>query len=280
MVNKKTTKSKAKNVTDEQMDVDPAPDQTSKATKGSKGQEKEIDRREKEVRISLLFITFFMYLMAVKTGDDVDMEADGDADAEAGTQNVEEEVTTEHNVFDVQDGQAQAARFSINVIDIFNPPKEIVFGRWNPRALKETEANKLKQQFLLDEIRPFRFENMFNIVVDKRFIDPSTISLKIDGGNQNAPMLKLSVEGIASLSHLDFAGGRHRLRAMQMVKTERMDKLKKLQDQVRKLKDRNANKGEERDGEKISRLEATIKEESLYLSKFGKWGVMLYDSGE
>jgi hypothetical protein len=208
------------------------------------------------------------------------MDADLDAVGETGNQPLEEEVTTEHNVLDVQDGQAQAARFSINIIDIFNPPKPITFGKWNPRALRETEAGKLKHQFLVDEIRPFRFENMFNIIIDKRFVDPGSVSLTIEGGNQNAPMLKLSVEGIAALTDLDFAGGRHRMRAMELVKGVRTDKLKKLQDSLRKLKDRAADKNDDRDADKISQLESTIKDESTYLAKLGRWGVMLYDSGE
>lgn len=218
--------------------------------------------------------------MAVKTAEnDVEMDPIPDELTETALEQAEEDVSTRQNPLDLQDGRAQAARFSINVIDIFNPPKPIVFGRWNPRPLRDSEANKLKNQLLIDEIRPFRFENMFNLIIDKRFIEADTISQTIDGGNQNAPMLKLSVEGIAALQQLDFAGGRHRVRAMEMIKAERSDKLKKFQDQLRKFKDKAEDTGEDRDAEKISQLELTIKEESTYLAKFGKWGVMLYDSG-
>jgi hypothetical protein len=52
MVNKKTSKSKAKKVVDEHMDVDPE-DQTSKTTKGGKGKEKASETTEKQVSISL-----------------------------------------------------------------------------------------------------------------------------------------------------------------------------------------------------------------------------------
>lgn len=134
---------------------------------------------------------------------------------------------------------------------------------------------------LTDDIRPFRFENMFNIIIDKRFVDPECICKTIEGGNQNAPLLKLTPEGISALAHFDFAGGRHRMRAMELVKAERTDRLRKLQDQVRKLKDKAEDKGEDVDAnENVARLEESIKEEGNYLAKLGRWGVMLYDSGE
>jgi hypothetical protein len=71
------------------------------------------------------------------------------------------------------------------------------------------------------------------------------------------------------------------MRAMELVKAERTDRLRKLQDQVRKLKDKVEDKGEDVDAnENVARLEESIKEEGNYLAKLGRWGVMLYDSGE
>lgn len=203
-----------------------------------------------------------------------------DAASDGEDMKVDNNIKPQQNVLDIQDGRAQAARFSINLIDIFNSPKPITFGRWNPRELKESEAVKLKQLMIEEELRPFRFESMFNIIIDKRFVDPACISQSVEGGNQNAPMLTLSADGISQLEHFDFAGGRHRMRAMEMVKNERTEKLKKLQEQLRKEKDKADKKNENYDGnEKIKLLEEAVRDEGTYLATIGRWGVMLYDAG-
>jgi hypothetical protein len=187
---------------------------------------------------------------------------------------VDDVIASPDDLVDTQDARAQAARFSINTIDIFDTPKPIKLGQWNPRELKETEAVKLKKSMEADDIRPFRFENMFNLIIDKRFVDPACMNTKIDGGNQDAPLLKLSEEGLAKAEVLYFAGGRHRIRAVQILKNERNEKLKQMQEQFRKEKKDGGNE------KAIEKMEQAIKEQAAFISRLGKWGVILYDAGQ
>lgn len=256
------------------MEVDSSDEQPT-VKKGGKKTAKASAKAKGKVRYHAVIFTDGLLTWKQKRANNVDDESDGE------TMQVDAPNPRTEKVIDELDGRVQAARFSINVLDMFNPPKPIRLGVWNPRELKEGEATKLKNSLLTGAIRAFRFENMFNIIIDKKYVDPECIQHTIQGGNQHAPLLKLTEEGLAKVQHLDFAGGRHRLRAMDMIKNERAEKLKKLQDQIRKERNRASNleHDDDRLNAKISRLDKAISDEAAYISKLGKWGVMLFDSG-
>ena len=69
-----------------------------------------------------------------------------------------------------QDTKIAAAQFSINIIDLFNPPMEIHFGKWNSRALVETEWKRLKEAMTLQGIKACSAENMMPLMINMDFI--------------------------------------------------------------------------------------------------------------
>jgi hypothetical protein len=181
-------------------------------------------------------------------------------------------------VLDNLDASIQAAQFSINIVDIFNPPKPILLGKWNPRVLKESEAVKLKTEMLSEEIRPFQFEHLLKCIIDPKHVDPACVSASILGGLHESPVLKLSEAGENELATIDLAGGRHRKRALELIKAEREDKLKYLQDSLVKEEQKAAKTGE--DSQALQALEQTIEDETSAIAGLGRWGVILYDAGE
>ena len=100
---------------------------------------------------------------------------------------------------DPHDRGIQAAQFSINVINILYPPKPILLGEWNSSELKESEAVKLKNQMIQDDLRPFQYENMFHCIVERWYIEPRCINNTLLTSGVDAPVLALTDEGEAKL---------------------------------------------------------------------------------
>lgn len=195
----------------------------------------------------------------------------------------EEDIPKDENavpsgIFDPLDASIQAAQFSINIIDIFDPPKPIYLGKWNTRELKESEAIKLKTHMLTEEVRPFQFEHLLKCIIDRKYVDPACISPSILHGIQQAPLLKLSEEGEEKLTTIDLAGGRHRQRALELMKVEREDKLKRLKDTLKTERETAEKTGVEIEGG-LAGLQKKIDDETVYIQNMGKWGVILYDAG-
>src|SRR5271169_1923566 len=175
--------------------------------------------------------------------------------------NVDDEENVENTMLqtasDILDASIQAAQFSINVIDLLDPPKPIRLGKWNARALKESEAIKLKTQMLMDDIRPFQFENLLRCVIDPKFVDPACVQPSILGGIHGAPALKLSAEGERTLATIDLVGGRHRKRAINLIKLEREDALNQMRESLKRHEEK-AEKGGAKADEMKTSIEAIM----------------------
>lgn len=194
-----------------------------------------------------------------------------DTSADETDNEEEEDQLAALTLHDPYDAGIQAARFSINVIDIFNSPKPIELGMWNTRALKEREAVKLKNKMLENSIRSFSYENLFHCIVDRQYIDPRCINGTLSMAGHEAPPLKLTDEGRAKLKSLWFAGGRHRIRATELLKEERQGKLEKMKQALIR---------EQGKGEKVAVLEKEIEDETKSIARLGFWGIILYDSSK
>ena len=172
-----------------------------------------------------------------------------------------------------------AAQFSINVIDLFNPPLEIHFGKWNSRPVSTTEWMKLKAAMTLQDIKPFTPENMMPLVISPRHVDTSCVENNLNG--YKAKTLMLSEEGKREMKKLLMAGGRHRMAAIQSIKEDKDNELAMMTAELDKLKGKNVTQPKAV-AKKLANVEekekkiAALKEE---ISKLGIWGVILYDQG-
>jgi hypothetical protein len=121
-------------------------------------------------------------------------------------------------------------RFSINRIDLRNPPLPFLFGKWNTRPLERTAKRQMIESLTEQGILWSRVENMIPLIIDPSHVDPSCIQTSL-ADLTNAPMLKLTEEGMAALV-LTLAGGRHRYEAMKSMWEAQDMRVKKLKDKL------------------------------------------------
>jgi uncharacterized protein YbaP (TraB family) len=158
-------------------------------------------------------------------------------------------------------------------IDVLNPPAEMVFGTWNHRPLNEKEAAKLAKEMEATKFSPFALANLLPLVISPELLDPSCI--KMDPNVEAAPMLKLTEEAKAAGTKLQFAGGRHRRRATELL---RLNSNKRIADLEQTINDaRESKKVKE---ETMRSMERMMEEEKAVKESVGVWGVIVYNAGE
>ena len=166
-----------------------------------------------------------------------------------------------------------SARISINRMNLLRPPIPLRFGQWNDRSLVEKYAKVLQNSFQTRGVLSFEMENMIPLVIRKDHLDSKCLNFK--GLNAaEAPFLLLSSEGMKAPS-IKVAGGRHRLRAVEL-ETERLStEIKRLEG---KIKDNDTPTDEEDD---MSRsYKATIEILTKEMERVCTWGVVVYDEGK
>ena len=185
---------------------------------------------------------------------------------------------TSQSVLDTATAQA---RFSINVLNILDPPKELSLGRWNPRDLEPKHWKRLKLSMLDNEIKPWNYENMIPIIISPRHVDPSCISTNITDPSKS-PVFKLSPDGERELSKILLAGGRHRIQAVKSIHDDKQAEQKKLKEKLEKLRKAEPKREtlKKRYDQDMTDLEDRILDGEKYLSTIGPWGVILYDEGK
>jgi len=229
------------------------------ATKGRKGKE-----RAREVKGK-----------GVKKG-----EEGSEAEEEEGTKG---EGVGASTTLDVMDTLCNKAIFGYCRVDLFNPPAPLHFGLFNKRPLVEAQAKKFAMTVGSTNVRPFGRNNLLPLVISKEDVEAESYDLKANV--EKAPMLKLKAEVVGRADYgLKLAGGRHRHRAMQMLREKSKELVIKLRD---KLTEAQRGLGEsEAGGKKHEKLKAKIEEleELLNVEKeveknVSVWGVILYDLG-
>lgn len=172
------------------------------------------------------------------------------------------------------------AQFSVNIINLFNPPKPLVLGSWNKRELNMTEANKLKDMMTRQGIKAYTMENMIPIVIERHHVDQACIWSGMSG--YGAPPLQLSEEGMQEIKGLLLAGGRHRIAAVKALRAEANAKLQALRVQIKEAAERKTTATEDDDEVEVSLDQMKIDEEGMVANMTANehWGVVLYDHGE
>jgi hypothetical protein len=211
--------------------------------------------------------------------DKEDDERDEQADEEESTKEEEETefvgVSSEINILDTLCNQSVIALCRINV---FDPPAEIVFGKWNDRHLKESEAVRLLQSITETKFSPFAAANHLPLILPRYALDP--MCMKTNPNVEEAAFLSLTDDARKKRVKLTFAGGRHRQWVSYLLR-ERCDKeIEKLTKLIADLKKKAMNKGKAPSVEKIQRWEKMVNEEKVLRERVGIWGVTVYDWGE
>lgn len=129
---------------------------------------------------------------------------------------------------------------------------------------------------LKDDIRPFRYENLFHCVIDRTCVDPESINSSSVAPIQQAPYVKLNEKGLDKIDRFDFTGGRHRIRAIELIKDERQENVDRLQNALKAEQEKTGNSS----GKTIERMQHEIAHELKGIAALGIWGVVLYDAGK
>ena len=173
-----------------------------------------------------------------------------------------------------------SALFSVNVMNLFNPLKDIQFGKVNTRALVDAEAVNLQKAMTEQGMKPFSSENLIPIVIERRHVDATCIWTGVHA--YDAPDLKLSEEGEQELTKMELAGGRHRLEAVRKIREAK----KKVLASARKKSSAQRKKRVRKDAAMLKRdkrlAEMEAEEEAMEneIEELGRWGFALYDKGE
>lgn len=178
------------------------------------------------------------------------------------------------------DDDVQAAIISINRMDILAPVLPLTFGAFNNRPLNEKQATMLLDSMRREGFSPFKFQNMIPLVLERDAIDPKCLHATMHDLD-SAPMLQLSAAGKAA-GMIIAAGGRHRLRAIEMEREHFLDRVEQLKtriEQVEKAKPEETERVGDRQ-EKVNKLKERLMEAEERLEKVGIWGVIVYDAGE
>ncbi len=199
--------------------------------------------------------------------------SDGDSRPVKSSKSASKE-TAKHSL---EEKKIMAAQFSVNIIDLFDPPKDVHFGRWNSRPLIPSEWKKLKTSFTIQSIKSFSPEHMMPLVISRQHVDPSCIQNNASG--YDAKMLVLSDDGKKELTGLQMAGGLHRKAAVESIKRDKEKELSKLVKELEKVDKRKA-ANDDAVAKKRRELEVKVQNKKDEISKIGRWGVVLYDAGK
>ena len=184
-------------------------------------------------------------------------------------------------LFNAMDTVCNAAIIGHCRIDLMNPPAEIEWGVWNDRELKLRQATVLAKE-LTSMFSPFVASNMLPLVIKAEYVDKSCKAMKWNV--EESPMLRLTDEAIKAGIKLQLAGGRHRLRATEIVKEQVKKKINDFKVQIAERKEKLSMEGisaglKEKLEEKVGALEQALAAEESSEVRFGIWGVMVYDAG-
>jgi hypothetical protein len=207
-------------------------------------------------------------MMEVDEGEN-EKEEDGDEDEE------EMEMGGTTTTINRMDTICNEAIITICRIDIQNPPAPIDFGEWNKRSLDEKEAKKLASEMIKSRFGPFAYGNMLPLIIKREKLDPSCIKKTLDA--EAAPLLRLTEEALEEGITLQLAGGRHRLRATEILRERSLKMIGALENKIAALKE--AEKKGKKEGV-IGHLERMHAEERALYCRLGVWGVIVYDEGE
>ena len=159
-------------------------------------------------------------------------------------------------------------------MNVLSPPADMVFGSWNNRPLKETEAMKLAKQMRDTKFAPFARANLLPLIISRDHVEESCLQKEVNV--EMAPMLELTEQAMLAGTKFQFAGGRHRKRATEILRSKSVNKVTNLEEKIAQLKESSKTIKES----KLHHLEGLLKDERDINAKIGIWGIIIYDKGE
>lgn len=198
-----------------------------------------------------------------------------EVDGEDGMSGNEGGVKVDH-----RDPQAQAAAFTVNVMNVLDPPLPLEFGRWNDRPMVPSVAQGLFDTMKSQQVHAYKFMNLIPLVASKSEIDPSCVSLDYTRG-ENGPVLKLTAEGLRR-KVIVAAGGRHRVEAVRLMVEEGRQKVAKLKERIAKEEKHDWVTTEEatKRTDKLEVLRKKAAQIGVQTQRLSHWGVIVYERGE
>jgi hypothetical protein len=173
------------------------------------------------------------------------------------------------------DRRKAAARVGFVSMDLYEPPSEATWGRYNDRKVNHMWVMQLVEDFKREYGNCSEKDSIELAIKPEWLKNLDEVPKAIDGlGIEEVPQMEFTEEGLAAISpdNLVMLGGNHRRKAVHIY----VDWLKsQIQVEEKRLKTKES---EGADG--VRALSAKIKEmkEEMDLSCF--WAVQIYDLGE
>lgn len=171
------------------------------------------------------------------------------------------------------------ALISFNKVQILEPPKKWLFGRWNNRAIRPLQVKGLVRDMAGKDLAPFALENALILIINRKHLDEQCISKALAG--REAPEFVLSKAGLKELTSLSLAGGRHREAAMRVILREYQDEIDANKRLLSGKGGKKSKKGrmETLGVDTVAKYQKAIAKGEEQMREIGWWGLRVYDEG-
>ena len=194
---------------------------------------------------------------------------------------VEEAISFDEVTAEEQEKVTRSALFSINIIDLREPPLPLKHGDWNARPIDSKAMKRLKDSFHAQGMRAFDLDNALPLILPREHLHPEAVNNSV-GDPEQAPMLRLTDDGMKA-SVLHFAGGHHRYKLVLQqwdAKKKTVAGLESKLEKKNKTLEGKLDKGKKANlddlKQDIDELEAQI----LGFKRMTLWAVKVYDASK
>lgn len=173
----------------------------------------------------------------------------------------------------VLDKKLESAVLGIGKINILGIGNELVFGRYNDRALKTSEVNKMITSFEKHGMQWTKRENAIAIVIEATRLAEHQDLNGTWNSAETLPTIRFK-----DVKPIHLASGQHRVSALNKMLDKYKHDKETLSKRMERLEDKDSLEADEvveHEGlrEKLGRVNG-------HLERMGQWGVIVYDIGE
>lgn len=192
-----------------------------------------------------------------------------------------DEVIFDENVAEEQEKITCGALYSVNLINLANPPLPMEQGPWNKRPIDTKSMRKLKDSFKSQGICAFNLDNALPLVLARDHLHPNALNNSVNDP-ETAPMLQLMDKGLQE-SALIFAGGHHQRELILQLWESNKKSLGAMETKLEKKKTTLQNKLDKRTTAPLQQLHQEIddlEKKILTATRSTLWTVKVYDAGK
>jgi hypothetical protein len=164
------------------------------------------------------------------------------------------------------------AIFGIVRINVLAPPLPLLFGKINTRPLDIKARDRLVASYRSNDVWRYNSKVMLPVSIQRKHVAPECHTTNI-GRLSEAPMLKLTKDGMAELETIVMVGGNHRVEALRVFAAGIKKTWQKADQKFNRAVGENASENV------LAKLKAKAVEAQQEWDEVGLWSAALYDDG-